>query len=294
MGFTPQRIKFFYRQNLPGSKYLQGEAMSTDISTNESQAIIKKVYRVFFSPGKYEVKSTEREVMEWGNNYRLPYEGGELAVTTWGSNGPAVLLMHGWGGARAQMTGFVDPLLFAGYRVVAYDQPAHGDSTGKITNLLEIAPTMDLIAKQEGKFDAIIAHSFGTLITSYALAKLNFPPPARLVYFGAFNQLLESLPRFQVLADLSDEIMDGLRAMIYENFGKDVLDGIVNQNLTPQIQIPALMFHDVADNVTPVEDSRAIALVWKHAQLIETEGLGHRGALQSKSIHEQVLKFLKG
>ena len=267
--------------------------MSIDISTSEAQAIVKKVYRAFFSPGKYEVKSTDREIMEWGNNYRLPFEGGELAVTSWGNNGPSVLLMHGWGGARAQMTGFVDSLLFAGYRVVAYDQPAHGDSSGKITNLLEIAQTMDLIAKQEGNFHAVIAHSFGTLITSYALVERNFPPPARLVYFGAFNQLLESLPRFQVLAGLSDEIMDGLCVMIYDNFGKDVLDAIVNEELTPQIQIPALMFHDVADNVTPIEDSRAIARVWKQAQLIETDGLGHRGALQSKSIHEQVVKFLK-
>ena len=262
-------------------------------SMRSQQVIIKKVYQAFFGPSRYEVKPSEREVLKWGNNYRLPYEGGELAVTTWGTNAPAVLLMHGWGGSRAQMTGFVDPLLFAGYRVVAYDQPAHGDSSGKITNLLEIAPTMDLIAEQEGPFAAVIAHSFGTLITSYALVNLNFPPPARLVYFGAFNQLLESLPRFQVLAGLSDEIMDGLRAMIYENFGKDVLDAIVNEKLTPQIQIPALMFHDVADNVTPIQDSRAIARGWKQAHLIETEGLGHRGALQSNSIHEQVVKFLK-
>ena len=266
--------------------------MSTVISTSESQAIVKKVYRAFFSPSKYEVKSTDEAILERGNNTRVPFEGGELAVTTWG-DGPAVLLMHGWGGARAQMTGFVDPLLFAGYRVVAYDQPAHGESDGKMTNLLEIAPTMDLIAKQEGPFQAIIAHSFGTLITSYALVKRNFPPPARLVYFGAFNQLMDSLPRFQVLAGLPDEIIEGLRAMIYENFGRDVLESITNESLTPQINIPALMFHDAADNVTPIDDSRAIARVWKSARLIETEGLSHRGALQSKTIHEQVVKFLK-
>ena len=263
-------------------------------TTTSQQAIVKKVYQAFFSPGKYEVKSSDREILEWGNNYRLPYEGGELAVTTWGSSGPTALLMHGWGGARAQMTGFVDPLLFAGYRVVAYDQPAHGDSTGRMTNLLEIAPTMNLIAKQEGPFDAILAHSFGTLIASYALTQLNLPTPAKLVYFGAFNQLLESLPRFQVLAKLSDEIMDGLRTMINENFGKDVLDAITNEKLAPQIELPALMFHDAADNVTPVEDSRAVARAWKSAQLIETEGLGHRGALQSPVIHEQVVRFLKG
>ena len=267
--------------------------MSTVISTSESQAIVKKVYRAFFSPSKYEVKSTDQAILERGNNTRVPFEGGELAVTTWGE-GPAVLLMHGWGGARAQMTGFVDPLLFAGYRVVAYDQPAHGESDGKMTNLLEIAPTMDLIAKQKGPFQAIIAHSFGTLITSYALVKRNFPPPARLVYFGAFNQLMDSLPRFQVLAGLPDEIIEGLRAKIYENFGRDVLESITNESLTPQINIPALMFHDAADNVTPIDDSRAIARVWKSARLIETEGLSHRGALQSKTIHEQVVRFLRG
>jgi pimeloyl-ACP methyl ester carboxylesterase len=200
--------------------------------------------------------------------------------------------MHGWGGARAQMTGFVEPLLAAGYRVVVYDQPGHGESDGTTTNLLKIAPTMDLIAEREGPFHAVLAHSFGTLITSYALVERNFPPPARLVYFGAFNQLLDSLPRFQVLAGLPDQVMEAFRVMLLEEFGQGVLEAITNESLTPRIDIPALMFHDAADNVTPVEDSRAIARVWKRAQLIETEGLGHRGALQSKSIHEQVIRFL--
>ncbi len=267
--------------------------MSTLISTDPSQAVLKRVYRAFFSPSRYEVKPAEQEIIDRGDNYRIKFAGGELAVTTWGSSGPAVLLMHGWGGARAQMTGFVDPLLFAGYRVVAFDQPGHGESDGMTTNLLEIAPSMDLIAQHAGPFHAVLAHSFGTLITSYALVERNFPQPARLVYFGAFNRLMDSLPRFQVLANLPDEIMEGFRLLLYENFGRAVLEAIKNEALTPHIHIPALMFHDVADNVTPVEDSRTIARVWKQAQFIETEGLGHRGALQSKSIHEQVIEFLK-
>jgi pimeloyl-ACP methyl ester carboxylesterase len=263
-------------------------------ATTKHQAIVKKAYQAFFSPSQYELKSGDQAILERGTNYRVPFDGGELAVTTWGSAGPTILLMHGWGGSRAQMTGFVDPLLSAGYRVVAYDQPAHGESDGKLTNLLEIAPTMDIIAKHEGNFDAIIAHSFGTLITSYSLVKRNFPPPARLVYFGAFNQLLDSLPRFQAISGLPDEVIQGFRDMLHENFGKGVLEEIVHEKLAPQINIPALMFHDTADNVTPVEDSRAIARAWKQARFIETEGLGHRGALQSKEIHEQVLEFLKG
>jgi pimeloyl-ACP methyl ester carboxylesterase len=264
------------------------------------EGIVKKAYQAFFSPSRYEVKLSDTNIIESGTSYRVPYEApsnghaGEIAVTTWGDSGPSVLLMHGWGGARAQMTGFVAPLLSAGYRVVAYDQPAHGESTGTATNILEITPTMDLILQKEGTFHAIIAHSFGTLITSYALTNRNFPPPSRLVYFGAFNRLLDSLPRFQVLANLPDEIINGMRNMIYENFGNDVLDAIVNEKMVQQMDIPTLMFHDAADNVTLIDDSRAIARAWKKARLIETNGLGHRGALQSKEIHEQVLNFLKG
>jgi pimeloyl-ACP methyl ester carboxylesterase len=256
------------------------------------QGVVEKVYRAFFSPSAYEMKPTEQAVLERGNNYRLPYNGGELAVTTWGESGPAVLLMHGWGGARAQMTGFVNPLLTGGYRVVAYDQPAHGQSGGRMTNLLEIAPTLEAIAGREGDFDAVIAHSFGTLITSYALVEGDFPPPSRLVYFGAFNRLMDSLPRFQAQAGLPDEIMDEVRNKIFDTFGEEVLDAIANEDFARQIHIPTLMYHDAADEVTPIEDSRLTARAWEEAQFIETSGLGHRGALQSEEIHEQVVGFL--
>lgn len=259
----------------------------------KNQAFVKKAYQAFFSPSQYEIKPRDRELIARGNNSRVPFGDGELAVTTWGESGPGVLLMHGWGGARAQMTGFVTPLLAAGYRVVAYDQPAHGDSDGKMTNILEIAPTMDLVREREGNFEAIIAHSFGTLVTSYALVNCDFPPPSRLVYLGSFNRLLDSLPRFQVLAGLPDALIEGLRDMIYATFGRDVLDEIINETMIQQIDVPAIMFHDRADNVTPVEDSRAIVGAWKNARLIETEGLGHRGALQSKEVHAQVVEFLK-
>jgi len=72
-----------------------------------------------------------------------------------------------------------------------------------------------------------------------------------------------------------------------------VLEAIVNEKLVKHINVPALMFHDTTDEVTLVQDSRAIAKAWTSGKLIETRDLGHRGLLQAKEIHEQVVKFLQ-
>ena len=57
-------------------------------TVTKQQGIVKKVYQAFFSPSRYEVKPTDREIIEWGNNYRIPFDGGELAVTNGLGRGP--------------------------------------------------------------------------------------------------------------------------------------------------------------------------------------------------------------
>ena len=58
------------------------------------------------------------------------------AVTTyeWGTGTRAVLLMHGWKGRASQFATMVRDLVGEGYRVIAFDAPAHGDSAGRRTD----------------------------------------------------------------------------------------------------------------------------------------------------------------
>jgi pimeloyl-ACP methyl ester carboxylesterase len=180
-----------------------------------------------------------------------------------------------------------------GFRVVTFDFPAHGDTPGQTTNILEMSPALKTVEEYEGPFHAIIAHSFGTLITSYTLVNYPETAPARLVYFGAMNRLMDSVPRFQKLAGLNDEIATHLTWAIEENFGKELLASIANESLALQLNIPTLMFHDEQDPVTPVEDSLEIARAWASAKLTVTKGLGHRRALRDEQIIRKTVAFIR-
>lgn len=252
---------------------------------------IVKLFDIFFTPQKVEASAASQTFLDTAAQTEIPFNDLQLILSAWG-DGPTVLLVHGWGGNRAQLRGFVPPLVEAGFRVVAFDFPAHGDAPGLTTNILEMSAVLKRVADYAGPFHAIIAHSFGTLVTSYTLIQHPEISPSRLVYFGAMNRLMDSFPRFQQLADLSDEITTRLQRTVEETFGRDLLASINNESLTPRLHIPALMFHDENDPVTPVEDSLEIARVWPMAKLTVTKGLGHRNALRHEGIIRETVTFI--
>src|SRR5881392_1595156 len=59
------------------------------------------------------------------------------------------------------MRAFVFPLVSAGYQVIAYDQPAHGVSEGRLTGLPDFAEVLAEVAWHYGEVRAVIGHSLG-------------------------------------------------------------------------------------------------------------------------------------
>src|SRR5213078_206895 len=100
------------------------------------------------------------------------HRGRHIATWRWGErDAPAVLLAHGWGGHAAQMRGFVFALLSAGYRVIGFDQPAHGLSEGRLTSLVDFADVLAAVAERHAPIEAVIAHSLGAAAASFALSR---------------------------------------------------------------------------------------------------------------------------
>src|SRR3970040_1644726 len=99
------------------------------------------VYRLWLQPIRFPEPQQEKDWRRTSRPLAVVHRGRELAVYSWGAGSP-VLMVHGWNGRGAQLGAFAPVLVQAGYRVVAFDTPAHGRSPGRATNPPEISDAL--------------------------------------------------------------------------------------------------------------------------------------------------------
>jgi pimeloyl-ACP methyl ester carboxylesterase len=222
----------------------------------------------------------------------VEHKGRAIATWQWGKNdAPAVLLAHGWGGNAAQMRPFVWPLLSAGYRVIAYDQPAHGVSGGRLTGLPDFADVFTELAWHYGGVKAVIAHSLGGAAASLAHARglpldsvVLVSPPADMVGYSR---------RFARWHWIPEGIRRSMQTAIEERYGVrwEELDPA---RLAPRLSARALVIHDRDDRMVPWTQGARVASLWPKARLLSTDGLGHGRILATEGVARAAVEFIAG
>src|SRR5689334_14516745 len=117
--------------------------------------------QLFFTPFRYPVPEKELKALRYSEQFTLDANGIEIRCYKWGTGEKFVLVVHGWAGRATQFRRFVKPLLEAGYKVVGFDGPAHGNSGGKTTTFREFEVALQKVYEREGQPAAIVAHSYG-------------------------------------------------------------------------------------------------------------------------------------
>jgi pimeloyl-ACP methyl ester carboxylesterase len=222
----------------------------------------------------------------------VEHRGRHLASWRWGpADAPAVLLAHGWGGRASQMRAFVAPLLAAGYRVIAYDQPAHGMSEGRITGLPDFADALGAVARHHGGVHGIVAHSLGA--AGAAIAVSRGLAPRRVVLLGAPSDFVGYTRQFARWHWMPERLRGLMQSAIEERFGVTMAE-LELARLAPRLRTPALLIHDLRDPVAPWSQGAQVARAWPGARLLTTEGLGHGRILESGAATRAAADFISG
>ena len=240
----------------------------------------------FMATHRFPRPKAEMDVLVQGRKILL---SNGTAAWSWGT-GKRVILVHGWNGRGSQLFAFVTPLVDAGYEVIAWDGPAHGDSLGTRTNLGTFARTLVETELEVGTIDAVIAHSFGAAATVLA-STMGFTAD-RLVLIGCPCSLQDGFDRFAALLHLSTKVSDRSQKIIEKEAGVRIEDAQVDR-VGSSLPVKALLIHDLRDKEVPYGDAQRILSGWQGVRLITTEGLGHRRILQAPDVARHALSFLR-
>ncbi len=223
----------------------------------------------------------------------LDVDGAKIAVYRWGPalNGKKVLLAHGWAGRSEQLRGLVEPLRAKGFAVYAFDQAAHGRSSGKTSNLPRFARTLAAVSQHVGRVYAVVAHSLGAPAAAYALT--HGVAADRLVMVAPPAYPRRFITGFWRMLGIADALGERMNARIEKTEGMRLRDLDLSQ-LAQSLCMPTLVIHDRTDREVPFIEGEEWSRCVADGQLLTTEGLGHNRLLTAPVVTEAVARFLDG
>jgi pimeloyl-ACP methyl ester carboxylesterase len=229
-----------------------------------------------------------------GTPFTVPLRNRTVRGTTWGA-GPTIYLVHGWGGASAQLLSFVPPLLAAGHKVVTFDALGHGASDpGQLgprrTTIPEMAKALTAVVKDHGQPHAVIAHSAGASSTFYALR--DGLRPTRIVFLSPMAQPTDLTKVFAATMGFGERIRTGMTRRVGEIAGAPWDDFDMPTQVTRIAPPPLLTIHDPADRETRYADSVALSRTWPETELVTAKGLGHWRVLRDPGIIARAVDFV--
>ncbi|OIQ44474.1 MAG: hypothetical protein BM558_07740 [Roseobacter sp. MedPE-SW] len=202
---------------------------------------------------------------------------------------PTVLLVHGFGSRAGQMGGFAAPLVAAGYRVVAFDAPAHGAAAGSRSSLPEMLEVTQEIAAGLGPLAGVVAHSNGAAAVIAALA--GGMRAERVALLAPMPDLESFISRLAGTLGFSDGVAKQAQKRVEARYGLPFSD-LKAQNLIGSLSQPVLILQDSKDRTVPLVEVEELADNWPTADLQISTGLGHNRLLRDAASIDRVVAHM--
>ncbi|BDD09930.1 alpha/beta hydrolase [Fulvitalea axinellae] len=250
--------------------------------------------KLFSTPIKFKNSEGDLRCLAQANrNFTISADGKSIKVYVWGEDSePAVLLMHGWSGKAMQLKKFISPLREKGFRVVAIDGPAHGDSSGRRTHLLEFATAITEVGKSIGGFKAVIGHSMGGTGTLLSI-KYGLRPDV-VVTVGAPSVGEWIFDAFAKKINATEVTGKYLKDQVRSKFGVDLEEvmPLAFSDLLDSTLSGMLVVHDRKDKEAVFRHAECLVDAVQKSELLDTKGLGHARILKNEGVVKKIVEFV--
>ena len=252
----------------------------------------KTFINLFFIPFHYTPTEKEKKAETFAEKFTVDVNGKRIQCFSWGQGKKVVVVIHGWAGRATQFRRFLKPLNAAGYRVVGFDGPAHGQSEGKRTDIREFEEVLKKLIDKVGMPEAILAHSFGGGVALYAA--MNGLPVKKLINIASPTIGDEIIGNYIKAIGGSSKTKAFFKAYIQKKMGKP-FDAFTSlffvQNLSRKIDL--MLVHDENDKEVGIQHPLALLEVYPSATLYRTSGLGHSRILKDDGVIQRCVTFIR-
>jgi len=203
------------------------------------------------------------------------------------------LLLHGFSSAAHKFENYVSPLVKKGYEVLAFDAPAHGDSSGTTVNAIEYSAMIKKVIELYGPVESFIAHSFGGIALSLAMEDIPHDANTKIVFIAPATETTSAVDSAFAMLKIKDAaVRKAFDQIILDVSGKPT-EWFSIRRAVKNINAKILWVHDEDDDVTPLSDALKVkACNHSHIQFIITRGLGHRKIYHDAAVKKAIENFL--
>lgn len=234
---------------------------------------------------------TKRKKIEldfWLTGSPLKLNSGR-AAKSWGE-GPVIWLLHGWASRGSTYYRLIPIFVQAGFKVIAWDGPAHGDSPGKKVHLISYTKAVAEDIKQlDTPIHAIVSHSFGG--ASLAILDKYMQLPPYLISIGAPTEVPIIFSNYKRIIKLSDPAFNNLVQRAESETGYTIPSiSLLTNDLSKKTNV--LVIHDEDDKEVPFKRFIKLKDTWEKGSFVSTKGLGHNRILKTPDIANKIIKFI--
>jgi pimeloyl-ACP methyl ester carboxylesterase len=249
----------------------------------------RMAFDVFCRPIGGGINEKNKSFLATAQRHTLKAHGYDVRVYEWPGNGPTVLLAHGWASNSGRWRYWLPALQEAGFRVLALDAPAHGESGSKRFHMLHYAGFIKSVL-DHFTVDMAVGHSVGA--ASLILQQCYTNPPAaikKLVLMAPPSELKSMTRDYFKIMQYNSRTKKGYEKFFKQKFGFAVNDFSI-AGLAHAFPYPALVIHDPDDTVTVFDEGRLIAQALPMGRFMATKNKDHH--LYGPDVIEAAVAFL--
>lgn len=265
-----------------------GMALNTQLKFNKKKAL-DKAYHLFSTPRYGQVKAHQFDFLEKAKSNLITVDSYSIQSYHWPGNGPTVLLIHGWDSNSFRWKSLVKKLKQKDYNIIGFDAPAHGNSSGKILNVLIYA---DVLEEMISKFSPayLVGHSIGAMTIVFNQHKFgNKSFIKKIALLGAPSEMAQIMNDYKKILSLSEGFMTELDSYFKNKFNYYFKEFSIAR-FAKSIEIPVLVIHDKYDKIAPIQAAFDIHDNLKQGTIITTEGAGH--SLKKHGVDKNIITFI--